>query len=36
MDAELGSDPYVREMIEFIRGSQERGIIRWTKERDEE
>ena len=36
MDAELGSDPYVREMIEFIRGGQERGIIRWTKERDEE
>jgi len=36
MEAELGTDPYVVEMIEFIRGSQERGIIRWTKERDEE
>src|SRR2546427_4030543 len=36
MEAELGTDPYVVEMIEFIRGSQERGIIRWTKERSEE
>ncbi len=36
MEAELGSDPYAREMIEFIRSSQERGIIRWSKEHDEE
>src|SRR3989454_249395 len=36
MEAELGTDPYVVEMIEFIRGSQERGIIRLTKERDDE
>src|SRR2546428_4953676 len=35
-DAELGTDPYAVEMIEIIRGSQERGVIRWTKERDEE
>src|SRR5207244_1909722 len=33
MDAELGSDPYVREMIEFIRGRQERGIDHWTQAR---
>src|SRR3989449_3887829 len=36
MEAGLGTPPFVVEMIEFIRGSQERGIIRWTKERDEE
>src|SRR5256885_15162296 len=36
MDAELGSDPYVREMIDFIRGGQKRGISRCTKERDDE
>lgn len=36
MEAELGDDPYVREMREFIRGSQDRGIIRWSKAQDEE
>ncbi len=36
MEAELGDDVYVREMIEFIRGSHERGIIRWSKDDDED
>jgi len=36
MEAELADDPFVREMIEFIRGSQDRGIIRWAKDSDEE
>lgn len=36
MEAELGDDPYVREMREFIRSSKDRGIIRWSKEGDEE
>lgn len=33
MEDELGGDPYVRVMIEFIRGgAHERGIIRWSRE----
>lgn len=32
IEAELGDDPYVREMLEFIRGCEERGIIRWAQE----
>jgi UDP-N-acetylglucosamine acyltransferase len=32
MEAELGGDPYVRELIDFIRGSEKRGIIRWSRE----
>src|SRR5438445_11447677 len=36
MEAELGTDPYVAEMAEFIRGSQARGITRGTKDRDDE
>jgi UDP-N-acetylglucosamine acyltransferase len=33
MEAELGDDPYVRELIDFIRRSEKRGIIRWSRER---
>lgn len=33
LEAELGDDAYVRAMIEFIRGSQKRGIVRWARER---
>jgi len=35
MEAELGDDPYVRDMRAFIGGSRERGIIRWAKSDDE-
>lgn len=34
MEAELGEDPFVAEMITFIRaGSHDRGIVRWTREK---
>lgn len=33
MEAELGDDPYVQTMIQFIRaGSHGRGIVRWARE----
>ncbi len=33
MEDELGTDPYVRLMIEFIQtGTHDRGIIRWSRE----
>lgn len=33
MEAELGDDPFVQTMLEFIRGgSHERGIVRWARE----
>lgn len=33
MESELGGDPYVRAMIDFVRASHQRGIVRWAKER---
>ncbi len=33
LEAELGDDPYVKEMIAFISESHERGIVRWTREK---
>jgi UDP-N-acetylglucosamine acyltransferase len=31
--SELGEDPYVAEMLEFLRGGEhKRGIVRWTRE----
>ncbi len=36
IESELADDPFVREMVEFIRGSQDRGIIRWAKDSDGE
>lgn len=34
IESELGDDPYVREMMEFInQGSHERGIVRWAREK---
>lgn len=33
LQTELGHDPYVQSMIDFIRGSQKRGIVRWAKEK---
>jgi UDP-N-acetylglucosamine acyltransferase len=35
VEAEVGDDAYVRELVTFIRASQ-RGIIRWAHEHDEE
>jgi UDP-N-acetylglucosamine acyltransferase len=36
METELGEDPYVRDMVKFIRASEKRGIIRWAHEHDAE
>lgn len=34
IEAALGDDPYVAQMIEFVRGgSHERGIVRWAREK---
>jgi len=33
MDAELGADPYVREMLEFLSGgTHRRGIVPWSRQ----
>ncbi|MDQ7819741.1 MAG: acyl-ACP--UDP-N-acetylglucosamine O-acyltransferase [Armatimonadota bacterium] len=34
VEAELGDDPYVREMVEFIRASSDRGIVRGARDGD--
>lgn len=36
LQSEYGRDPYVADMVEFIRASEKRGIIRWVHEHDAE